>query len=104
MDTQIDPIRLYSINDVADRLNISYTSVSNLIGSGKMGFYSIGTNRKISGSEILRYLSECLIRRQQEQLPAKEESASLIPLNLLRNGKRQATSDNYFKQLISEVR
>lgn len=71
-------LRLYSISEVARLLGIGKTSLYKMMDEGKIGFITLSKQKKISQSELERFIKENTIRGVQTH---KDESQELVVLN-----------------------
>ena len=57
--------QMLSVDQAAERLNVSIKTIRNLIGSGKLGHYRIGAGRgviRISEEALDKHLAECEVK------------------------------------------
>jgi putative molybdopterin biosynthesis protein len=53
-----DQIMLHDVGEIADRLGVSDKTVRRLIKSGKLKFYRVGRQIRISEEQLKNYLTE----------------------------------------------
>jgi excisionase family DNA binding protein len=78
--------QMLSVDQAAERLNVSVKTVRNLIGSGKLAHYRIGAGRgviRISEEALDRHLAECEVRESgSPTAPRRRERRKLRHINL----------------------
>ena len=65
---------MLTVDQAAERLNVSVKTVRNLIRSGKLGHYRIGTGRgviRISEEALDQHLAECEVKENHSAPPRR---------------------------------
>ena len=78
--------QMLTVDQAAERLNVSVKTVRNLLASGKLAHYRIGAGRgviRISEEALDRHLAECEVRENDSPSPPRRrERRKLRHINL----------------------
>ena len=73
--------QMLTVNQAAERLNVSVKTVRNLIASGRLAHYRIGTGRgviRISEDALDRHLAECEVREDVSPAPPRRRERRIL--------------------------
>ncbi len=78
--------QMLTVDQAAERLNVSVKTIRNLIASGKLGHYRIGSGRgviRISEEALDRHLADCEVRESDSPTsPRRRERRQLRHIKL----------------------
>lgn len=70
--------RLLRVNEVAQRLNLSLSTVYQLVESGRLTSHCVGMRKgiRVAESDLLAYVEQCRSARRQRPAPAPKKNGS----------------------------
>jgi len=102
MEVNNNKLHLYSVAQAAKLLGIGRDTLHKLIAQGKIGVIKISKQKKISHSELERFIAECSVREIKETEKSFTNKDVEHFINNIKP-RRESNNDLIFNSLMKEI-